>query len=229
MEIRMLIKKLFKKFVRTAIILAALLLVSVYAINSYMVDKTESRIYSRESLPADSECDCILILGCSVRPNGTPSSMLADRLDEGIALYKKGAAKKIIMSGDHGRRDYDEVEVMKNYAIKKGVPSKDIFKDHAGFSTYESIYRAKEVFCADNVIIVTQLYHMYRAIHIADSLGVKAVGVNSDPRSYLGHQYNELREMAARTKDFAQCIVKPKPTYLGDAIPVSGNGNVTDG
>ena len=141
---------------------------------------------------------------------------------------KKGAAPKIIMSGDHGRKDYDEVNVMKRIAEENGVPSEDIFMDHAGFSTYDSIYRAKAVFEADNIIIVTQKFHIYRALHIARSLGVSAVGVNSDPRSYRGHQYNELREMAARSKDFVLCIIKPKPKFLGEAVPVSGNGNQTN-
>lgn len=132
------------------------------------------------------------------------------------------------MSGDHGREDYDEVNLMKNYAIEKGTPSEDIFMDHAGFSTYETMYRAKEIFKAKKVVIVTQNYHMYRALYDAKKLGLDAYGVCSDPRQYVGATYREIREILARDKDFVKCIFKPKPTYLGDEVPVSGNGDITN-
>ena len=153
---------------------------------------------------------------------------LQDRLEEGIKLYNEGVATKIIMSGDHGREEYDEVNIMKEYAIAKGIPSEDIFMDHAGFSTYESIYRVKEIFDADNIVIVTQEYHLYRALYIADKLDINAYGVNSDPRKYSGQTFRELREILARNKDFINCIIKPEPTYLGESIPVSGDGDITN-
>ena len=154
--------------------------------------------------------------------------MLEDRLNEGIKLYKEGISSKIIMSGDHGRKDYDEVNIMKKYAIEQGVPSEDIFMDHAGFSTYESIYRAREIFKVNKIIIVTQKYHLYRALYIANKLGIETYGVNADPRRYVGAAYREVREILARNKDFIKCIIKPKPTYLGESIPVSGNGDLTN-
>lgn len=132
------------------------------------------------------------------------------------------------MSGDHGRKEYDEVNIMKNYAIEKGIPSENIFMDHAGFSTYESIYRAKEIFEAKKVVIVTQEYHLYRALYIANQLGIEAYGVGADPRKYVGAAYREIREILARDKDFIKCVFKPEPTYLGDTIPVSGNGDITN-
>ena len=100
--------------------------------------------------------------------------------------------------------------------------------DHAGFSTYESIYRAKDIFEAKKVVIVTQEYHLYRALYIANQLGLEAYGVGADPRQYVGATYRELREILARDKDFIKCIFKPEPTYLGDTIPVSGNGDITN-
>ena len=154
--------------------------------------------------------------------------MLADRLNQGIELYQAGAADRLLMSGDHGRAEYDEVNVMKAYAMERGIPSEHIFMDHAGFSTYESMYRARDVFEAKKVIIVTQRYHMYRALYVARALGLDAYGVTSDPWQYQGQTYRELREMAARIKDFFYVILKPKPTYLGDTIPVYGDGNVTN-
>lgn len=220
--------KILKKLIQLVLISAVVAIVFFYGVNTYMVDEAATRVYSSENIPESDSRDCILILGCGVRKDGTPSHMLEDRLNEGITLYKNGIAPKIIMSGDHGRKDYDEVNVMKKYAENLGVPSEDIFMDHAGFSTYESIYRAKEIFQAENIVIVTQKYHIYRALHIAKALGLDAVGVNSDPRTYRGHQYNELREMAARAKDFVVCKIKPEPKFLGETIPVSGNGNLTD-
>ena len=154
--------------------------------------------------------------------------MLEDRLLEGISLYKDKVAPKIIMSGDHSKKDYDEVNLMKNYAIEKGVPSEDIFMDHAGFSSYESIYRAKEIFGVKKMIIVTQKYHLYRAIYIANKLGIEVYGVGADPRKYVGETYRNLREILARNKDFIKCIFKPKPTFLGNTISITGNGDITN-
>ncbi len=149
--------------------------------------------------------------------------MLEDRLLEGIKLYQNNVSNKIIMSGDHGRKEYDEVNIMKDYAIQKGIPSENIFMDHAGFSTYESIYRARDIFEVKKVVIVTQKYHLYRALYIANQLGLEAYGVGADPRQYVGATYREIREIIARDKDFIKCIFKPKPTYLGDTISISGN------
>ena len=117
---------------------------------------------------------------------------------------------------------------MKIEAMEEGIPSEDIFMDHAGFSTYESIFRARDVFAADKIIIVTQEYHLYRALHVANALGVEAYGVAADYHTYVGQAYRELREILARNKDFATSILKPEPTYLGDVIPVSGDGNLTN-
>lgn len=201
------------------ILLCALL---IMGINIFTVMCTESKITD-----APGKADCILVLGAGVKGD-SPSPMLKDRLDRAIELYKNGAADKILMSGDHGRKGYDEVNVMKRYAAQSGVPTEDIFMDHAGFSTYESIYRARDVFGVKSVIIVTQKYHLFRALYIAERLGVEATGVSANPRSYAGAVYREAREVLARNKDFVKCIFKPKPTYLGDVIPISGNGNLTN-
>lgn len=176
-----------------------------------------------------TDADCILILGAGVRSDGSPSNMLEDRLLVGIDIYDSGFCKTLLMSGDHGRLDYDEVNCMKNYAANAGIPTEDIFMDHAGFSTYESLYRAKEVFGAKKVIIVTQKYHLYRALYVAKSLGIEAVGVSADLRTYYGQSLRETRELAARIKDFGYTIFKPLPTYLGEPISLDGDGNVTNG
>ena len=214
--------------VKIIIIIVVLLVILVFGINFYVKASTKKQIIDNESeLSNLSDVDCILILGAGVR-NNAPSPMLEDRLLKGIELYNKDISNKIIMSGDHGREEYDEVNIMKDFAINKGIKSEDIFMDHAGFSTYESIYRAKEIFEAKKIIIVTQSYHLYRALYIANSLGIEAYGVSADLRTYTNQLSREIREIVARDKDFIKCIYKPKPTYLGDTIPVSGNGDITN-
>ena len=222
-----------KKRIWMRILIALLCLVllggiTVLGINGHVKKSTSDQILSPEDAAALTDIDCILVLGCYVHDSGRPSDMLADRLRRGIELYQSGAAPKLLMSGDHGQKDYNEVKAMKLEAMEEGIPSEDIFMDHAGFSTYESIFRARDVFAADRIIIVTQEYHLYRALHVANALGVEAYGVSADYHTYVGQAYRELREILARNKDFATSILKPEPTYLGDVIPVSGDGNLTN-
>ena len=216
-----------KKVLKYGIIAIIIIAVIVININLYVKISTNKKILKEEDYKKLSDIDCIIVLGAGIW-NNKPSPMLEDRLLEGINLYKNNVSNKIIMSGDHGRAEYDEVKTMKNYAIEKGVKSEDIFMDHAGFSTYESIYRAKEIFKAKKVVIVTQKYHLYRALYIAKQLDLEAYGVGADPRQYVGATYREIREILARDKDFIKCIFKPNPTYLGETIPVSGNGDATN-
>ena len=216
-----------KKVLMCGIIIIAIILIAILGINLYVKMSTKNQIIDETDYAGLSDVDCIIILGAGVWGN-KPSSMLEDRLLEGIKLYQANVSDKIIMSGDHGREEYDEVNIMKKYAIEKGIPSENIFMDHAGFSTYESIYIARDIFKANKVVIVTQEYHLYRALYIANQLGMEAYGVGADPRKYVGATYRELREILARDKDFIKCIFKPEPTYLGDTIPVSGNGDITN-
>ena len=140
-------------------------------INSYMIIKSHKQIIKDEDVKLEN-IDCLLVLGAGIINNERPTLMLKDRLDKSIELYKKGVSKKIIMSGDHSKKNHDEVGIMKKYAIERGVPSEDIFMDHAGFCTYDSIYRSKEIFGANRIIIVTQKYHLYRSIYIANKLEI---------------------------------------------------------
>ena len=220
-------KKKLKKIIIIFLLVIITVAIIVLGINAYVKGSTKNQIIRNNDFSNLQDIDCIVVLGAGVWGEN-PSPMLEDRLLEGIKLYENNVAPKIIMTGDHGREEYDEVNVMKKFAMDKGVPSGDIFMDHAGFSTYESLYRAKEIFEADKVVIVTQEYHLYRALHIANELGIEAYGVASDPRQYVGATYREIREILARNKDFVQCVFKPEPTYLGEVIPVFGNGNVTN-
>lgn len=172
--------------------------------------------------------DSILVLGARVYGEDRVSPMLHDRLEGGLALYRAGKAPKIIVSGDHGTVHYDEVNAMKKFLVDRGVPPEDIFMDHAGFSTYESVYRAREIFRTEKLIIVTQGYHLSRAVYAARALGIDAYGVASDPRRYFGAERFEAREKLARVKDFLLVhVTKPKPTYLGEPFPITGDGRLT--
>jgi len=216
-----------KRIIRIVLIAIAVLVIVVFGINAIVAFSTKSRIVSREQAGELNDVDCILVLGAGVWGNH-PTPMLADRLDESILLYNEKVCDTIVMSGDHGSDDYNEVGSMKRYAVNAGIPSEDVFMDHAGFSTYDSMYRIKEIFGAKKIIIVTQKYHMYRALYIARALGIEAYGVTSDPRSYAGAEYRELREVLARDKDFFKCIFKPLPKLMGDKISLDDSGDVTN-
>ncbi len=213
-----------KKIRKWLCIVAVCIVVAVLGINFIVVGIGGRDIVSEKDV---KKADCILVLGAQVKPDGTPSHMLRDRLKKGIELYKAGAAPKILMSGDNGQQEYNEVKVMLEYAREAGVPDKDIFLDHAGFSTYESMYRAKEIFGAEKIIVVTQKYHEYRALYIGQRLGMNVEGVCTDPIEYMGQFNRDIREVFARDKDFFQCIAKPEPTFLGDKIDLNGDGHET--
>ena len=209
------------------VILVILALIIFFGIDAFVVNKYKKKIITKEEAEKLKDVDCILILGAQVMGD-KPSGMLEDRLQQGLELYREGVANKILVSGDHGRTDYDEVRVMKDYLIENGVPSENIFMDHAGFSTYDSMYRAKNIFKVEKLVVVTQEYHLYRAIYSANKLGMDAYGVSSDLHLYGGQEKREIREIFARNKDFVMCIFKPQAKFGGEEIPISGNGDVTN-
>lgn len=220
--------KNIQKFISCLMCLLILFLGAVNGIDSFVKLISQNRIITSDQAASLENVDCILVLGCLVKDDGKPSDMLADRLTRGIELYNLNAAPKLLMSGDHGRQNYDEVYAMKSFAVNSGIASEHVFMDHAGFSTYESIYRAKEIFQAKKIVIVSQEYHLYRAIYIAQMLGMEAYGVSSDYHIYYGQSARDFREVLARIKDFGTTIFRPKPTYLGEVIPISGDGNLTN-
>lgn len=219
--------------------IAVIAAIFIMGINIFVIKDTEDSIVAELDSENDQiteeeaarlgsvNADCIMVLGASVKNDGTPSLILRDRLDLAIELYKKGVAPKLLFSGDNGQVVYNEVSAMKNYAVSAGIPEEDIFLDHAGFSTYESVYRAEYIFKVESVIVVTQKYHLYRAVYACHSMGIDVLGAASDQRSYKGQEKREIREVLARDKDFVKWIIKPQPTFLGEEIPVSGNGQVT--
>lgn len=221
------VKKRLKQVILISVLLFILASTSMLVINQTVESVGTKYIVDSNQVP---NADAILVLGAYVFPNGTVSTMLNDRLTAGYELYEQGKAPKLIVSGDHGRKDYDEVNSMKSFLKDKGVPNQDVFMDHAGFSTYESVYRARDIFKVQKLIIVTQEYHLLRAVYVARALGMEAYGVAADRRDYgQAMKMYKLREIAARNKDFLWTnVIKPKPTFLGDAIPVFGDGKATD-
>ncbi|MEA4869343.1 MAG: ElyC/SanA/YdcF family protein [Christensenella sp.] len=209
-----------------AALLLALLL--PLGISAFVCVSAQERILEPDEA-APFKADAILVLGARVWDSGKPSGILEDRIITGISAYEAGGSDRLLMSGDHGQNEYDEVNAMKTYAIEQGVPSQNIFMDHAGFSTYESLYRARDIFQVKTVIIVTQRYHLYRALYVAERMGLTAYGIPADRHTYSGMPYFEAREILARVKDFFYTLFMPLPTYLGAEIPISGDGNLTNG
>ncbi|MEF2594376.1 MAG: ElyC/SanA/YdcF family protein [Eggerthellaceae bacterium] len=211
-----------------AVLAIAFAVVLVFAgTNAAAILTTQDDIVDQQAA-ASFDADAIIVLGASVHPDGTPSGILQDRLDDGIALYFAGAAPKIIMSGDNGTESYNECWAMKRYAVSQGVPSEDVFCDHAGFSTYETMYRARHVFGAERIVVATQTYHLYRALYDAQGVGMEAIGVPSDYGEYANQSWYDIREVFARTKDFFQVLFSVSSTFVGDPISLDQSGDVTD-
>jgi len=165
-----------------------------------------------------------IVLGASVA-RGMPSRVLADRADEAVALYLKGKVSKILVTGDNGALSHDEVTPVRKYLLQSGIPAQDIFLDHAGFDTYSSMYRARAVFDVQTAVIVTQDFHMPRALYVARMLGIEAVGIVTPENRIQMFPY--LREIPASWKALGDLLIKRQPKYLGPVIPISGDGEVT--
>ena len=155
--------------------------------------------------------DYIVVLGCRVYEDGRLSHMLEDRVKASVTLYKSGISDCILMSGDHEHDRYNEVDPMKHTAVAQGVPAEDVLVDPLGLSTYDSLARLAAQHRGARVVIVTQEYHLYRALYIAESLGLDAYGVSADLRPYAGQWKRDAREVFARCKDMVLTWTTPKP------------------
>lgn len=213
-------KELAKKIIKRILLITAILVLGgiflIIGINLYVMAVTSGKILTEEEVTRKDSIDCILVLGAGVKADGTPSLMLKDRLDKTVELYELGVSDKILVSGDHRSQYYDEVNTMKNYLVEHGIPSECIYMDHSGLSTYDSMYRAVNVFGVKSAVVVTQKYHMYRALYVADSMGIDAYGVCAKEVRYNGQTYRDLREVAARVKDVGYCIIKPKAEVMDE-------------
>ena len=201
-----------KKVIKKLIIISISILIILLSINLYVKYSTKKNIVDNIK-----EVDYILVLGASVKKDSI-SPMLKDRLDKTIEVYKDTKAK-IILSGDSIKSDeYDEVGKMKNYVLSKEIPIEDIILDEHGISTYDSIYRIKDMTKGKKVVIITQRYHLYRALYIASSLNINSYGIPAQGENYFGQEYREFREVLARNKDFVKCIITPSSKYTDKII-----------
>ena len=222
--------KVLKKMMVTFICILVIVLCGALVIINDVQAKGEKRIVIKDTLP--KKVDAIIVLGAGVREDGTPSDILTDRLSTSLDILNMGVEGKLLLSGDHGREGYNEVGTMKDYILKNSdIKEKDIFLDHAGFSTYDSIYRAKDIFKVESALIVTNEYHLPRALYLAEKLGIDAYGYTSDKREYYYMDAYKKREKVAQLKDFLFVnVLKPEPKFLGDSIPVnSSDGRDTEG
>jgi len=197
-----------------------MILAVILVINAGIYFKTRSYIYN--SVDDAPEAEAVLIPGAAIFPDGTLSSIFIDRVDMAIRVYEAGKVSKILVSGDNSTVSHNEVNPVRTYLLKKGVPDKDIFLDHAGFDTYSSMYRARDIFGVTSVLVSTQSFHLPRSVFIARTLGINAYGVNADE----GHIFfrNYVREVLANEKAMLDLTFHRQPKYLGDKIPIMGDG-----
>ena len=228
-------RKKILKVIKVLFISGLAVLVLFAALSGYCMLSVKDKLYSYDPFCSSDICsglkddpaDAVIVLGCMVYDDSTPSPMLDRRIQMGVKAYKLGIARKILLSGDHGTKGYDEVNVMRKVALENGVPSEDIFMDHAGFSTYETMYRAVHVFGIKKAVVVTQNYHLYRSVYNAENLGMDACGIDSGNEGFIINPKSYPREFLAQAKDVVKCIFKPESTYVGEPIDIKGNGEVT--
>jgi SanA protein len=183
-----------------------------------------------DSVASAPRAQVAIVLGAKVTPDGGMSAMLADRVAVGVRLYKAGKVRKLLASGDHGTVGYDEVDTMKRAMLAAGVPARDVFTDHAGFDTWDSMVRARKVFQVRSALVVTQGFHMPRALWLAQQAGIDAHGVGADLHGYARQKrYSEVRELLARVKAVGQALTDAPPRFLGPPIPITGDGRASDG
>ena len=210
-----------------------------YLINRTMIDcgveyTATSQTSEKITITADEKArikeldpECAIVLGAGLNGPETPSMMLRDRLDLAVYMYKHKLVPRLLLTGDNGQVQHNEIHVMLKYCLDAGVPPEDIFCDHAGFSTYESMYRADYIFNVKRAVVITQYYHLFRALWLADGFGIEALGAASDQQQPYPHQkYRNSRENLARVKDYFMVMAKPKPKYLGEPFPITGDDSI---
>jgi SanA protein len=199
----------------------------IYILILYVIIKVDSYPYIHNDIKTIPHTQAAVILGAAILKDGSLSKVLQDRVDTAIVLYKNGSVSNILVTGDNSSLAYNEVNPVRTYLLNNGIPDKDIFLDHAGFDTYSSMYRARDIFLTDSITIVTQSFHLPRAIFIAKWLGINAYGFSADN----GHHYllkNYIRELFANVKALGNVFYIRKPKYLGEEIPITGDGRNTD-
>ncbi|MBN2304793.1 MAG: YdcF family protein [Anaerolineae bacterium] len=214
--------KRHRKLILLAVLIGLLPVAAVVILRIVVLLDARDRIYALDDVP---ERRVAIVFGARVMPGGYPSHMLADRVKTGAALYHAGKVDALLMTGDNSRVEYNEPEVMRQYARSLGVPDDVIVLDYAGFRTYDSCYRARDIFQVESAILVTQAFHLPRALLTCGELGIDVVGVRADrPEGYRTSSifYSQLRELPATTVAALDLLRRPQPTYLGEPLPILG-------
>jgi SanA protein len=209
-------------YAAAAVILAAVVCGAMLA---YIASHTRGYIY--KDVAAVPNAEVAMVLGASVTSGGALSPILQERADEAIVLYRAHKVSKILVTGDNATLSHDEVDPVGKYLVAAGIPKEDIFLDHAGFDTYSSMYRAKDVFEVHTMIIVSQPFHLPRAVFIARALGLTAYGMDAGQGELF--LYNDIREMPASVKAVYDLLLSRVPKFLGEHYPITGDGSATWG
>ena len=207
-----------------ALVLGALVAVYVVVANVVVLRTTTSDVVDAARV---APAPVIIVLGAGIHPDGTPTDVLADRLDAALELYRAGLAPRVLCSGDHGRESHDETGAMERYLEARGVPAEAIFLDHAGFDSFNTVARARRIFGVTRAILVTQAYHLPRVLWTAAREGIEAQGVAADRRDYPAIAWYQAREVLSRSKAVLDVAIGRSPRTLGATIDLGGDGRVT--
>jgi len=224
------VRRIFKrKTVRRVLLLTLALLLlppsAAAAARAYTALQARGRIYTLANAPSRPVA---IIFGAEIYRNGTPSPMLADRIRAGVELYNAGKVRALLLTGDNSEASYNEPEAMRRFALSLGVPDSALVLDYAGFRTYDSCYRARDIFKVESAILVTQAFHLDRALFTCAGLGIDAVGVAADAIRPTGYssaslRYSIIREFPSTMFAMFDVILQHKPYYLGDPLPIFGS------
>lgn len=217
----MILSRLFRAGIIAGAVGAVIVGVSLVTVHV----KSSDRIFaSLDDVPVTQTA---LVLGARVYQDGRLSQILQDRIETAVELYEAGKVKKILVSGDNGQENYDEVNAMKDVLLTKGIPAEDIFLDHAGFDTYDSLYRADYIFDVESLTVVTQKFHLPRAVYVGQGLGIETYGLISDKRRYRDAERMQIRESLARVKAVMNVVFNSKSKYLGEKVPITGDSRAS--
>ncbi len=199
---------------------AALLAIVVAVGNAYVLLNAEESTAEVSEVP---RAEVAIVPGAGVNPDGTMSTMLADRVRMASALWHAGKVEKVLVSGDHGRWVYDEPDTMRKALVRDGVAAEDVFEDHAGFDTWATMVRARSIFEVDDAVVITQGFHMARALYLADAAGIEATGLTSDLHPYgVQGTKSDVRELLSRVKSIVD-VTLDTPAMAGPKIPISSS------
>lgn len=222
------LRRFIWRFLISVMIASVLLGFLLLAIDAYVAAIGHQKILTFDEISSQPKYDCVIVPGALVYDSGRPSAMLRDRLDMAVRIYQSGVTDRILVSGDHGRIDYNEVGVMRQYLLDAGIPAEHVFMDHAGFDTYDTIHRAQSIFGVKRAVITTQDFHLIRALYIGKQLDLDLQGVDCGYVFSSEKSRYRLREYPARFKAFLDCeIFMSQPTYTGETIPITGSGWAT--